>query len=269
MKRIESQCFPGGYRKAATFSYDDGRDEDRRLIEILNRHGLKASIHLNGGRSREENHIHPEEFSLYEGHEISCHSLTHPTLPLVPKERMIHELIEDRKVLEAAAGYPVIGMSYPNGAWNDEVIQAARACGIVYSRTTVATNHFKLPEDFLAWHPTCHHSHKNVFDLIEQFANLGFRSRASVLYIWGHSFEFTRDVEFNNWGHFEEICQRVGGLEDTWFATNIEIYNYTQALKQLVYSVDCATVVNPTALDLWLMVEGSPVKIPAGATVKL
>ncbi len=270
MKTIETRCFPGGLEKAATFSYDDGRLEDRKLIEILNRYGLKASIHLNGGLTQQESRIPLDEFSsLFAGHEISCHSLTHPTLTLVPRENMIHQLMEDRRVLEAAAGYPVIGMSYPNGAWNNEVIQVARTCGIVYSRTTVPTNSFNLPEDFMAWHPTCHHSHSNVFELIDRFANLGFRARASILYIWGHSYEFSRDIDFNNWDHFEKICQQVSGLKDTWFATNIEIYQYMTALKQLVFSADCSTVANPTALDLWLKVNGEAVKIPSGQTVQI
>jgi hypothetical protein len=269
MKRILTQCYPDGKCKAATFSYDDGRDEDRLLIKLLNQYGLKASIHLNGGLTHHDNRINIDELDLYEGHEISCHSLTHPTLTLVPRELMIHELMEDRKALEAASGYPVVGMSYPNGAWNADVIQAARSCGIVYSRTTVSTNRFKLPEDFMEWHPTCHHRHENVFELIEQFANLGFRARASVLYIWGHSYEFSQNVDFNNWGHFEEICRRVSALKDTWFATNIEIYNYVTALKQLVFSADCSTVVNPTAFDLWIIVDDKPEKIPAGETVRL
>ncbi|WP_259305162.1 hypothetical protein [Enterococcus asini] len=39
-------CYPGGKFKALTMSYDDGRTEDRRLIEIFNRWGLKGTFHL-------------------------------------------------------------------------------------------------------------------------------------------------------------------------------------------------------------------------------
>ena len=36
-----------GKNKAITFSYDDGVTQDRRLIEILNRYGLKATFNIN------------------------------------------------------------------------------------------------------------------------------------------------------------------------------------------------------------------------------
>ena len=38
-----------GKMKALTFSYDDGVLQDRRLIEIFNKYGLKATFNLNSG----------------------------------------------------------------------------------------------------------------------------------------------------------------------------------------------------------------------------
>lgn len=42
--------YPGGLRKALTFSYDDGQIFDRRLAELLRSHGMKGTFHLNSGR---------------------------------------------------------------------------------------------------------------------------------------------------------------------------------------------------------------------------
>ena len=47
-------CFPGGKHKVLTMSYDDGRLEDRRLVELLNRYGISGSFYLNGGQPRPE-----------------------------------------------------------------------------------------------------------------------------------------------------------------------------------------------------------------------
>ena len=33
-------CFPGGKAKALTMSYDDGKLEDIRLLEIFNKYGI-------------------------------------------------------------------------------------------------------------------------------------------------------------------------------------------------------------------------------------
>lgn len=41
--------YPNGLEKALTFSYDDGRVFDRKLVEIFNRYGVKGTFHLNSG----------------------------------------------------------------------------------------------------------------------------------------------------------------------------------------------------------------------------
>ena len=38
-----------GMKKAVTFSYDDGVTQDRRLIKIFDKYGLKATFNLNSG----------------------------------------------------------------------------------------------------------------------------------------------------------------------------------------------------------------------------
>ena len=71
-------CFPGGKFKVLTMSYDDGKLEDRQLISIFNKHGIKGTFHINSGMFAQEIRIKPDEFStLYKGHEIACHTLTH------------------------------------------------------------------------------------------------------------------------------------------------------------------------------------------------
>ena len=43
MKRRMFMRFPGGLVKALTFSYDDGVEQDIRLVEILNKYGIIIS----------------------------------------------------------------------------------------------------------------------------------------------------------------------------------------------------------------------------------
>ena len=38
-----------GKNKAVTFSYDDGVEQDRRLVELFNQYGVKATFNLNSG----------------------------------------------------------------------------------------------------------------------------------------------------------------------------------------------------------------------------
>ena len=41
-KRNDFMLFPGGKKKAMTFSYDDGVIQDRRLVELFNRYHVKG-----------------------------------------------------------------------------------------------------------------------------------------------------------------------------------------------------------------------------------
>lgn len=65
--------YPGGKTKALTFSYDDGKIHDRRLVKLFNTHGLKATFHLNSGLLEHPGTISRQEAaSLYDGHEVAC-----------------------------------------------------------------------------------------------------------------------------------------------------------------------------------------------------
>ena len=97
------------YKKAITFSYDDGVTQDIRLIELMNKYGLKSTFNINsellgqkGILIRNENRIshykvHPEDVKyIYEGHEIAAHTLTHPNLTKQDDQEVIRQVDKDR-----------------------------------------------------------------------------------------------------------------------------------------------------------------------------
>ena len=103
-------CFPGGKAKALTMSYDDGKVQDRRLIDIFN---------LNYGQVGERPRMTFEEMEgLYDGHEIATHTMTHPTIERCPLVEVAEELLEDRKGLEKWTGRIIRGHAYPNGSYS-------------------------------------------------------------------------------------------------------------------------------------------------------
>ena len=125
MEKVRFDCWKDGKKRALTMSYDDGVFQDRRLVEIFNKYGIRGSFHLNSGLLGEESGrtvSATEIATLYAGHEVSAHSLTHPFLERVSTAEVVHETLEDRRRLEAACGYPVRGMSYPMGTYNDSVV---------------------------------------------------------------------------------------------------------------------------------------------------
>lgn len=259
-------CFPGGSFKALTFSYDDGKSADRRLVSILNEHDLKGTFHLNSGLLNTPDHIPAHEVrSLYEGHEVSVHTCTHPTINRCPRELLVRQILDDRKGLEDLVGYTVRGMSYPNGSYSREIMDALPHLGIEYARVVPTTGTFAMPDNFLEWKGTCHHK-QDLRARGEEFVALAKGQYLYLMYVWGHSYEFDND---NNWNIIEDFAALISHKNDIWYATNIDIVDYLNRWKSMRFSADCALAHNPSALPVWLSVGGETVEIPGGATVSL
>lgn len=258
---ISFSYYPGGKTKALTMSYDDGQIHDRRLVGIFNKYGIKGTFHLNSGKFDQDTFVKSSEVKeLYKGHEISSHTLTHPYMTMITGEMNVSEVMEDRSHLEALAGYPVRGMSYPFGVYNEAVLNLLPALGIEYSRTVNSHGSFRLPDNFLTWHPTCHHDNK-LLEKCSEFQKLQPWVKMPLFYVWGHSFEFDRN---KNWELIEEFCKTVSGNESVWYATNIEIMDYIKAMKGLRFSADRKLVGNPSATTVWIDVDGEAVAVEPG-----
>lgn len=258
-------CFPEGKHKVLTMSYDDGRVEDRRLVEIFNRYQMKGTFHLNSGLIQDDR-IKPEEWAeLYRGHEVSCHTVLHPTISRCPIDQVVLQVLEDRRGLERAVGYPVRGLSYPNGSYTPEIVAMLPYLGIEYSRVVGNTDDFAMPENYLLWKATCHHNH-NLMENGRRFLELHKSQYLYMMYVWGHSYEFSLQ---DNWELMEEFCRMMAGQEDIWYATNIQIVDYMKAAQNLKFTIDGDLVYNPSAGSVWISVDGEKIEIPGGATVCL
>lgn len=259
-------CFPGGKHKVVTLSYDDGKLEDRQLVALFNKYGVKGTFHINSGLFDMDVRIKPDEIkNLYQGHEVACHTLTHPTIERCPLPLVANEVLKDRENLEDIVGYPVRGLSYPNGSYSDEIKTLLPSLGIKYSRIVGSTDGFALPKDFYEWKATCHHNH-NLIELAKNFVELKKTQYLYMMYVWGHSYEFSRD---DNWDVMEEFLKIVSNQSDTWYATNIDIVDYMEAAQQLRFTTKCDMVYNPMATSIWISVNDIITEIPGGATVNL
>ena len=70
---IEFSVFPGGKKRVLSFSYDDGLEQDERLIKLFNRYGMKGSFNLNGYRYVDCTEEEIQRLrDLYRGHEVAC-----------------------------------------------------------------------------------------------------------------------------------------------------------------------------------------------------
>ena len=275
--------YPDGKAKALTFSYDDGVPQDKRLAELFDRYGMKATFNFNCEYMRETNFTKEEikEYFLSKGHEIAVHGANHRANGNLRPIEGIRDVLDCRLELEEKCERIIRGMAYPDSGITqmgslgsyEQIKNYLIELDIAYSRTLCGDNDsFLLPEDFHAWMPSAHHNNPRIMEYVEKFLNLDVskiydaRRIPRLFYIWGHSYEFDQR---DNWSHMEEICQRLSRNPDIWYATNIEIYDYVRAYKSLSYSADGYMIYNPTLIDVWLDVDGAVYKIESGKTLKI
>lgn len=103
-------------------------------------------------------------------------------------------------------------------------------------------------------------------ELAERFVSSTPYLEPWLFYLWGHSYEFDTD---HNWDRIEAFCRYVSGKDDVWYATNIEIYDYTMAYEGLKYAAAANLVYNPSVIPVWINYNDTVVKIESGAYAEL
>ena len=219
------------YKKAVTFSYDDGVEQDRILVDLFNRYGIKCTFNLNTGIQTSENKFTNQGVlisrmdqeglaELYKGHEIAVHGLTHSELDGLSREELEKEFLTDAKNIERLFGTAPVGMAYAYGQHPQEAVDYLESIGIKYGRTVESSYSFDLPENPLLLKPTCHHDDEKIFKLAEEFLNMeATEDEPKLFYVWGHSYEF---AVHNNWARIESLCKILSGKDDIFYGTNAE-----------------------------------------------
>jgi peptidoglycan-N-acetylglucosamine deacetylase len=270
--------FPQGKTKALILSYDDGRTEDRQLVKLMNKYGLIGTFYLNSNKLGTNDYLTKGEIKqLFAGHEVSVHSANHPALTALSKIDVVYEVVEDRKELERLMGYPVRGMAYPFGNNNESVIDAIKGLGIEYARTVDDTYNFKIPENFLKWHPSVHQFAKafwkandaendkkelaQFYKLINDF--IGTKELA-VFDIWGHSWELG-----NKWDETEKCFKLLANNPDIHYSSQIDLVDYINAFRNLKFSVEKNRVINQSSMTIFFKKNGKVYTVFSGKALEL
>ena len=225
-----------GKKKAVTFSFDDGVTQDIRLIEILNKYGLRCTFNLNSeflgiertldrnGRTVRHDKIPADKVKeVYKDHEVAVHTLTHPFLPSCDEKEIIRQVEMDRQNLSKLCGYEVVSMAYPCGGENndDRVAEIIRNnTGVKLARGLRSNYKFEPQKNLLRFEPTVYYIEDCLDEIVDRFLALE-ATEPSLLYIWGHSYEM--DAEYITWEKFEQVCKKLAFHEDIFYGTNKEV----------------------------------------------
>ena len=230
--------------KAFTMSYDDGVFQDRRLVHLMNKYGIKATFNLNSGLIQKSE---PERWTgervmrfyrnrvpsvrmigddlpeLYRGHEVAIHGVNHIQIKDVTKEETIRELADDQKVLSEMFGYKIEGGAFAYGQTNEFAPEILKQIGVKYCRACGTTGNFDPWDDMYFYNGTAHHADEKLFDLAKEFIELK-ADKPQIFYVWGHAYEF--DCDESMWERIEEFFKLISGHNDILYGTNIEVFKH-------------------------------------------
>ncbi len=234
-------------KKYFAWSFDDGLEQDKKIIEILKEYGLGATFHLNsglfGGKTYEgrignlgmaekpaasfdpaAKHLLPwvphfripedELTQVYEGFEIASHTCHHVNLARCTEDERRAEIGGDVKALSEKFGQPVTGFAYPYGVGAKQSREALKAAGVQYARLATSKPGYRFPEDPLAMPLSCWHISPKTFERLDAFFDMDAGNEDAFFLLFAHGYEFDFGTGESNWDKFRRICETVASRDD-------------------------------------------------------
>lgn len=232
---MNQKRFPNGKTKVFNVTYDDGVLQDVRFVALLNKYGLKGTFNLNSGLMESEfewthescrviKRLSTEKaVPLYQGHEIACHTLTHPYMHDLSESDILHELQEDKANLEKLFGREVKGFAVPFDYYSERIENCVRQCGFSYARISQESRSFAPQTDYFNWKATVFHTDPELERLTRQFIESD--EELAIFQIVGHSYDL--DVE-ELWDRIENVFRMIASHDDILPMTTIEIVELLQ-----------------------------------------
>lgn len=196
--------------------WDDGDVDDIRLVEILKKHGARATFNIcPGGVPSKRKVAHryrggydvyrlslDEMPQVYDGFCIGGHTMTHPSLINIDPDKAFAQLVDCKRFIETQFGQRECGMAYPGGHYNDEVKLLVRKAGYLYSRTTVNAGLKLNFDEPMALHAHCHFLAPDFWGKFNKIKAVN-----GDFYFWGHTFELMGNDA--RWQELETIIARL------------------------------------------------------------
>ena len=126
-------------KKPVVLTFDDGGlDNYQVAFPILKEHGLTGTFFVITGRVGKEGQMDWTQLRemAAQGMSVQSHTASHPDLRGVTATRLEAELAGSRDSLAQAVGEPGYVVCYPSGAYDQRVMDAAKAAGYVMAVAT-------------------------------------------------------------------------------------------------------------------------------------
>ena len=255
-----TKLYPDGKAKSFNVTYDDGVLQDIRFVELLNKYNLKGTFNLNSGLMENEfEWIHEtgcvvkrlskdKAVSLYQGHEIASHTLTHPYMDDLSESEILYELQSDKANLEELFGREIKGFAVPFDYYSELIESCVKQCGFEYARISEERHSFVSQNDYYKWKATVFHTDATLKELTQQF--IISDNELALFQIVGHSYDL--DIE-NMWDRIESIFIEITSQKAVLPMTTIETIEYLKAMNQT--EITDSYIKNNSNISLWFSVN--------------
>ena len=234
-------------KKYFVWSFDDGLEQDKKIVEILRGFNMGATFNLNSGLYGKQQmigrigtlgckEIPMEEFrkqrhhllkyvphcripedevcQVYEGFEIASHTVSHKNLTKLTEAEIRDEITQDVRRLSQKFSRNVTGFAYPFGASNDTVKKVLQDCGITYARTVGAVKNYAFPADSMDLHISCWHISSKAMEKLDAFLGAPQQEEDMLFVMFAHGYEFDFGMKESSWEKFKRICDRVASDDE-------------------------------------------------------
>lgn len=235
------------HKKYFAWSFDDGLEQDKRIVQTLREYNMGATFHLNSGLFGDKTyegrianlgmtetpaasfdasarHLLPyvehfripedEVCQVYEGFEIASHTKTHVNLARCTEEERRAQIADDVAALSEKFGQQVVGFAYPYGMGAKQSADALRAAGVRYARLAKTADGFRFPGNPLQTPLSCWHISSKAFQRLDRFFAAEPTDDDLFFLMFAHGYEFDFGTRDSNWNKFKRICEVVAMHDD-------------------------------------------------------
>ena len=307
MKEIDLNFYPGWVRKAITFTIDDGNiGLDEKFLRITKPAGLKGTFNLCTPLREDVDyktfyegyeiadhcyrHAYPlteqtrrpikdEPFDKHTADKAYGYPapdaeglfriFTYNWTYLAPTTEKYLECARQAKAeLEAIFGKgSVRSYVWPCGYQNNAEVNAAmRKEGYQSMRITgcvKGSTGFAFPADRQEW--SYNADYTCLAEVSKAYGDYPDDGELKFFCFGVHSHDFERN---NCWNLLEDFCRDYGNRPDAYYYASVgDLFDYEDAVGSVIITEK--SVKNPSPIDLYIKVQGEPIKLPAGGEIKL